>query len=365
LRKILLLELILVLTLGIGHAAEGEQATDSEYPWPEEDWTLCAPEAQSMDPARLAEIGDFIRQTRPGCKSLLVVRHGMLVYEEYFHGERKENISNVYSVTKSVTSAMMGIALDEAKIEGVDIRVAGFFPEYFTPFIRPLKREITIGHCLTMSTGWSDRGSGRERDWRRSVVWSDLEFHPGEKWVYRNGPVHLMAGIIEKILHGSLADLTRQRLFDPMKIRGWSWNTDDQGHPFGSHGLFLRPQDMAKFGYLYLRGGRWKNLQLVPAGWVKESTRFQIPRTEPGTGYGYLWWLSSAGGYPMYSAEGAGGQSIVVIPDLDLVVVTTADQTVTQPNVGELIRRFVIPAVLDQPDLDLTDLNAEEVECEE
>jgi len=355
-RNIVVLGLALVLHMGLGYAAQGE------YPWPEEDWTFSVAEEQSMDSSRLAEIGDFIRQTRPGCKSLLVARHGVLVYEEYFRGERKDNTSNVYSVTKSITSAMMGIAVDDAQIEGLDLPVVHFFPEYFTPFIRPLKREITIRHCLTMSTGWSDRGTDRERDWRRSVVWSDLESHPGEKWVYRNGPVHLMAGIIEKLLRGSLADLTRQRLFDPMKIRNWSWNTDAQGHPFGSHGLFLRPQDMAKFGYLYLRGGRWKDLQLVPAGWVAESTGFQIGRTEPGTGYGYLWWLSSAGGYPMYSAEGAGGQSIVVIPGLDLVVVTTADHTITQPGVGEVIRRFVLPAVLDQPDIDPPDLTDEEGE---
>jgi CubicO group peptidase (beta-lactamase class C family) len=271
-------------------------------------------------------------------------------------------LSNVYSITKSVTSALMGIALDEAGIDSLDIPVAGFFPEYFTPFIRPLKRQITIRHCLTMSTGWADWGRFRGHDWRRSIIWGDLQFHPGEKWAYRNGSVHVMAGIVERILRSSLDEIARQRLFEPMQIGRWTWETDEQGHPLGSHGLSLRPQDMAKFGYLYLRGGRWNDLQLVPESWAEESTRFQIERTEPGTQYGYLWWLSRAAGYAMYAAEGIGGQSIVVIPELDLVVVTTADVAVTQPHVGEIIRRFIIRAVLDQPKLQAPSLTDEEGE---
>jgi CubicO group peptidase (beta-lactamase class C family) len=333
-------------------AVAGLAAPSGDYSpnWPTYGWPEALPEQQGMDSQVLSEIAPFIQANMPGCNSFLIVRNGYLVYEQYFRGENRNNARPVFSITKSFVSALTGIALSEGRLERIDRRVAEFYPEYFTPFMRPLKRVITIRHCLIMSTGWDDPEWGQPNlDWRRNTILSALNFRAGEKWEYRSGPVHLLAGIIEKATSTGLFQLANQRLFIPMGIAQPQWNTDYQGRTSGGSGLFLMPRDLAKFGYLYLREGQWEGRQLVPAEWVRESVSSKISRGQPGQDYGYLWWLDQMGGYSVFEARGAAGQFIWVIPDLAMVVVGTADANITQNNLGDILPRYVFPAVLDAP----------------
>jgi CubicO group peptidase (beta-lactamase class C family) len=301
-----------------------------------------------MDSQVLAQIEPYIQEKAPACWSFLIVKNGALVYERYFRNWSQTRTADIQSVTKSFTSALTGIAVGDGAVKSIDETVAGHYPEYFTPFLTPAKWKITIRHCLTMTSGWTENAEDRlwkyADDWREATILSPLRSTPGTSYFYRNGPVHLVAGIVEKQTRKSLYQYAKERLFDPLGIVPFDWSTDRQGHPSGAFGLQLTPRDMAKFGYLFLREGRWEGRQIVPREWVEESTADHVA-ADATTGYGYLWWLNSTAGHRIISARGSYGQYICIVPDLDLVVVTTAAGPAGQPAPWPILRDYIFPAI--------------------
>ncbi len=314
-------------------------------PLPTEDWPRSTPAEQGLDEKRLTELADLIRRDEryPDLHSLLVVRHGYLVFEEYFDGWSANRLHTLQSVTKSFTSALIGIAIEQGKIRGVDEKVLGFFPGMKDlENVDDRKRAMTLEDLLTMRSGtdYHERGPGSPhfvlnsmaRGWDRFYLERPMVKSPGTEFQYDSGGVILMSAIL-KHRAGMHADGFAERyLFAPLGIERAEWFRNTEGHPHTGGGLDLLPRDMAKFGLLYLRGGRWGERQVVPEEWVKRSIERHVRRdggsSGRNVGYGYLWWIlepdpKGKTGQDIYAAMGFRAQYIFVIPEHDMVVVVT------------------------------------------
>jgi CubicO group peptidase (beta-lactamase class C family) len=247
----------------------------------------------------------------------------------------------------------MGIAIGEGHIEGVDAKVADFFPDHRDWQSDPLKREITIEHLLTMTSGldWPEssvsyssarnimRQMMRSPDWVEFVLDRPMAAAPGTTFNYSSGGSHLLSAIIAEATGVRTISFAREYLFEPLDIAPGSWTSDPQGIAFGAGGVRLTPRDMAKLGQLYLQGGAWGGEQIVPAEWVEASVARQVGAHGAASYYGYQWWVRGSG---IYAAHGYRGQRIFVVPHLEMVVVFTADVAGNAPSV--LLSSFIVPA---------------------
>jgi len=329
---------------------EGDTAVpEEEVYWPTEAWRVAAPEEQGMDAALLQQMLDAIDEQNLNIDSVVVVHNGYIVTEKYYRPYKQDYLHDVYSITKSVVSALIGIAIREGYINSVDDLVLDFYPERTFENDDALKRSITLEHLLTMSSGlewdWDEMVS--TRDWVQYVLDQPMYSEPGTEFYYSSGNAHVLSAIIQEASGLNACDFAQLYLFDPLGISDIRWNTDLDGIPKGGWGMAMKPRDMAKLGYLYLNQGVWDGRQVIPAEWIKASTErhIQVPEPlEPWDLYmGYLWWLHEDG---PYAAHGTKGQFIYVIPESDLVVVFTGnitDAKYAQPQL--LIRDYVIPAV--------------------
>jgi CubicO group peptidase (beta-lactamase class C family) len=310
------------------------QSQERKY-WPVNEWKISSPELHGMNVNKLSNAINFIRERLPDVYSFLVVKNGYLVFEEYYKKGSPDRVANVYSVTKSVMSSLIGIALEKKFIESIDKKLSTFFPSILTKELDPRKRDITLKHVLTMSTGfrWNEGYELGEAfvEWRSSSDWVKSAIHlpqenkPGEVFGYNSSVSHLLSGILTETSEMSTLDFANRYLFRPLGIRSF-WERGPQGYYNGGFGLSLSARDMAKIGYLYLKGGDWKGRRIVPESWVKDSTRQHIYAFHAygPYGYGYQWWIKEVDGCKSYRAWGRGGQFIVVVPQLDLVMVVTS-----------------------------------------
>ncbi len=309
------------------------QPKKREY-WPTSAWKTSTPEQQGMDSAKLGIAVEFIQERLPDAYSLLVIKDGYLVFEKYFRQGSPDRIAVIHSVTKSFTSALIGIAIDRGYLKSVDQRVFDFFPEYVTDDLDWRKKEIRLKHLLTMSAGlqWNDWGP-ELWDWVASLDWGEYtlqlpqEDYPGNVFNYNSSLSHLLSIIIEKSTKISTLEFADQHLFKPLGIRQRHWNNDPQGYYTGGFGLSLTARDLAKLGFLYLNNGYWDGQSIVSEHWVQASTRhrWHAHRVYGPTGYGYQWWVKEVDGCHSYRAWGRRGQFIVVVPKLDLVTVITSE----------------------------------------
>jgi CubicO group peptidase (beta-lactamase class C family) len=349
--------------------------------WPTDGWRSSPPEEQGMDPKALSRIDYYVKETFPAVKGVLVVRNGHVVFEKYYQGYDRSDYHHVWSVTKSVTSALVGIALKEGHIENLDQRLPEFFPEHFGAGTDPRKRQIAIEDLLTMTNGFrlntlaDPEGFDRiisSEDVVAAAIGQPMYREPGEVFTYNEGDAHLLSAILTKTTRQSALAYAHENLFGPLGIdsdpdasieadpanlgrferAGFVWADDGQGNSMGGFGLKLTPRDMAKLGYLYLQDGRWEGRQIVPKGYVQASTHEQVQTDQGTVGYGYLWWTRELEGYQAFYAHGHGGQFIYVIPQLELVAVIVSEE----PGRGEivpmspdgLIDYAVVPAVEDE-----------------
>jgi CubicO group peptidase (beta-lactamase class C family) len=330
--------------------------------WPTAGWRTAAPAEQGMDPAVLDDVDTQVPESYPQVRSVLVVRHGYLVYERYWQGVAASDGHNSYSVTKSFTSALVGIALGDGKLKGLDQTVEELLANHLPATADPRLRRVTVQQLLTMTSGLAGDDSSlggddplfdrmfQSRDWVRHILSQRLVSEPGTEFAYSSASSHLLSAIVADATGQSTLDVARTQLFTPLgitadrahepAIRHWpltpaeleayeqasvAWPSDPQGYHFGGAFLKLPARDLAKLGYLYLNGGRWDGRQVVPIDFVAASTR---PQSDPSRGpgdYGYQWWVTNETGHDSFRAMGFGGQLIQVIPELDLVVVITSD----------------------------------------
>jgi CubicO group peptidase (beta-lactamase class C family) len=330
----------MLLAVSIANSAFA-QTQDRDY-WPTSGWKISTPEMQGMDSEKLSVADEFIQERLPDAFSLLVVRNGYLVFEKYYSWGSPDKYAVVHSVTKSVTSALIGIALNKGYLNSVDQKLIEFFPEEITDDLDSRKKQITLRHLLTMSTGlrWNDRGPVM-RAWYTSPNWAKFtiqlpqEKNPGDVFNYNSSASHLLSIILSKSTKTSTLDFARQNLFEPLGIRSAYWHQDPQGYHIGGFGLGLSARDMAKIGFLYLNKGYWNGQSIVPEYWVQESASQQIRAFRHpiygSFGYGYQWWVKKVDGCDGYRAWGRRGQFIVVVPDLDLVVAVTSETAQPHP----------------------------------
>jgi CubicO group peptidase (beta-lactamase class C family) len=330
-------------------------ATEQPSYWPDAEWRTSTPEEQGLDSASILSMLQEIQQKDLNIHSVLVVRHGYLVTEVYFPPYTQEIKHPIYSITKSVTSAMTGMAIRDGHIKNIQQPVLDFFPEIAKATKDKYLRDMTLEHLLTMSAGFN-KGTlpdfaGRDASFdavRHILTYQSVLDKPGETFYYDSGLPHVLSTVIQETSGLTLEEYARLNLFNPLGISDFSWQSDPQGITNGSTGLSLRPQDMAKLGYLYLHNGQWKGKQIVPANWVRASTTRHMEtkglmNTAEDDGYGYYWWIDSFGGY---SAHGLGGQYVFVLPGLDMIVVFTgslADPSFPAPH--ELLKTYLLPAV--------------------
>lgn len=322
--------------------------------WPTEGWRTSTPEEQGMDSTLLQQMFDTIDQQQLDVHSVLVVRNGYIVAEKYFRPYDQNTRHVIYSCTKSFISALIGIAIEEGAIEDLDQPVLGFFPDRTFANVDQRKETMTLEHLLTMRSGldWEEDTANKEMeetdDWVRYVLDRPMAAEPGSEFNYCSGCSHLMSAIIQETTGVGTLAFAQSRLLDPLGITDVYWEPDGSGIPNGGWGLEMISRDMAKFGYLYLNEGVWDGRQVVPAEWVRASTQESVELEdelglEYEVGYGYQWWVHPQS--DIYAARGLYHQAIFVIPDLDLVVVFTAEiKDATGDVFLELVEEFVVPA---------------------
>ena len=336
-------------------------------------------EQAKLDPAILCALNEKL-DARPEANvhAVVVLRDGRLVFETYRKGSDQtwgtglgdvsyepSMIHDTRSVSKSVVSLLVGVAIDRKLIGSVDERVFSYFPEY-EAIRTPEKDTITLRHVLTMSAGlranedaeWNspyntEREMYQSVDPYRTVLNQKQWNKPGEQWAYNSGCTMLLAAVLRKVTGKRLTDFAKEALFDPLGIKEFEWITvEPSDEPAAGGGLRLRPRDMAKIGQLVLNKGEWKGRPVVSAGWLEESLKVRYQGW--GNGYGYQWWLgaSDIGGksYDWIAAWGLGGQRIFIVPELNLVVAITAGMYMSprQEFVARaVLEEFVLASVLD------------------
>jgi CubicO group peptidase (beta-lactamase class C family) len=347
-------------------------------------WLIEKPESVGLDGALLCGIVDRLKTANANIHAVVIVRHGKLVFEQYFAGyddpwgEPDGQFSfeattkhDMRSVSKSVTSLLVGIANDRRLIASVNEAVVKFFPDYSA-----LKTtgwdSITIRHLLTMSSGiqwnenlpWTDPKNdephlGSEPDPIRYMLAKPIAAPPDTLWNYNGGGTDLLGNLIERVSGKTFDAFAGEALFQPLGITDWEWKKYPKNGKFSAAaGLRLRPRDAAKIGQLMLARGSWRGQQIISADWIEQSMvpRFQAIGYFGGLMfYSYQWWqgrtLSDGAEVKWIAAMGLGGQRIIVVPDHDLVVMTTSG-LYASPRQGndtlEILYRFVIPAVRDK-----------------
>jgi CubicO group peptidase (beta-lactamase class C family) len=322
--------------IGCDSGAADLEAVDYA-PLPGGDWDVSTPEEQGLDPTLVAELYHEAAD-RERLFGLLVVKNGVLIAEDYFNEGAIDQEARIQSATKSVASALVGIALEQGCLDSVDQRMLEFFPEVADQISDPRKEEITIRQMLQMRAGypaeesdqalWDGLLSGR---YVPLVEGFPLVTDPGTAFHYSNLTSNWLGIIVDRACGMHLKDYAEAHLFSPMGIEPGEWGTDWDGHNNGCGDLHLTARDMAKFGLLYLNDGQYQANQVVPADWVRDSLRTYSERAYGNIGrfrdigYGYHWWSARAGKHHVNFAWGHGGQLIALVNDLDLVVVVTAD----------------------------------------
>jgi CubicO group peptidase (beta-lactamase class C family) len=314
-----------------------------------------------LDKKLLTEMTNkIIDGTFSNVHSVLIIKNGKLVFEEYFYEYSKDKLHELRSATKSIVSALTGIAIDKGLIKNKNETVLSFFPEYTVANNSEEKKKITIEHLLTNQSGLdcdiTDAGSagnennmGNTDDWVKFTLDLPMIDTAGRKGRYCSGNSITMGRIIEKATQQSLTEFANQTLFKDLGIKNYKWNfKPDKSSSETFCQIYLNSRDMAKFGLLYLNKGKWKGHQVISSDWVHQS--LSKHSEVQGVNYGYLWWIKylDVDGVKYYgkAAQGNGGQKIYIWEDLDMVAVITGGNFNTQSPSDELIRKFILPPLV-------------------
>ena len=327
--------LILVGCVPVDEAAV--EPTPSAYtPVVRDDWPVSTPAEQGLDPKLVAKLYDDAADLEK-LYGVLVVKNGSLVAEKYYHEGSIEQKARLQSVTKSFTGALVGIALDRGVLESVNQPMLASFPEVAGQISDSRKSQIALRQMLQMRAGypneeshqalWDGLLSGR---YVPLIEAFPLIADPGTTFHYSNLTSNWLGIIVDRATGMPLKQYAEEQLFSPLGIEAGEWGTDAEGHNNGCGDLHLTARDMAKFGQMYLDDGAYQGQQIIPAAWVEASWQNYSPKAWDNIGrfrnigYGYQWWSATAGKHQVNFAWGHGGQLIVAVDALDLLVVTTS-----------------------------------------
>ena len=343
----------------------------------EPDWPVASPADVRLDAAPLEALAELIENDPSvNVHSVLIVKDGKLVFDRYFSGRDEDwgedlGIVNfdadtrhdLRSVSKSLTSALVGIAIGEGKLPGVEADAFTLFPDHHD-MLAPEKRRLKLHHILSMTAGldwfeppdYTNPGNDEIRmigsaDPVAFVLGRAFVTEPGAEFRYNGGLPTLLGYLLEQA-YGQRGDtILKEKLLDPLGIEGFDFRSNDSGLLAYASGIRLRPRDMAKIGQLYLQGGRWQGRQVIPAEWVEASLAPQIVGAGWAWGYGYQWWITrlDVGGktWDVPSAVGNGNQRILIVRPLDLVMVVTAGHYNQSEGVlwgHRMLSEYVLPA---------------------
>ncbi|WP_375745554.1 beta-lactamase family protein [Corallococcus interemptor] len=340
-------------------------------------WTTASPADVGMDVQPLQQLVQRILDQEPSPESvpaiqgLLIARHGKLIVEEYFQGFDKERPHDLRSSSKSYASLLIGIALDQGAPFTVDTPVVSLFPEYKGKLsnLDARKRKVTVAHLMTMATGLAcdddnpespgneDRLEDSVPDWYKYTLDLPMVRAPGGgKAVYCSANINLLGGVLRNTTRTWIPEFFTKNVATPLQMRGYHLDLMPDGEQYLGGGIYMRPRDALKLGQLYLSGGTWNGKRVVSQRWVERSVAKQATMPD-GRTYGYTWWRHElrVGGrvYSQYEASGNGGQLVMVVPELDLVVLFTAGNynhvSLWRKFREELLPRYIMAAVSPPP----------------
>lgn len=291
----------------------------------------------------------------PRLHSLLVSHQGELMLEQYYNGARADQPANLKSASKTIMSALIGVALDKGVLTSVEQTLDEFFPTQLAGDANARKREISIEDLLTMRSGLESTSNRNYGRWVLSDNWVDhallrpLQADPGTTMIYSTGNTHLLSAILAQITGETTRDFANEALLRPMGFSLSYWPTDPQGIHFGGNDMEMTPRQMLAFGELYINEGKsngrvsdaTEGVQVISKQWVDESLQIRTPSPRgEGRFYGYGWWYRELAGQDAFFAWGYGGQFIFVVQSLDLVVVLTSDSLPGDSRRGHLNRVY-------------------------
>jgi CubicO group peptidase (beta-lactamase class C family) len=353
-------------------------------------WNYTLPISQSMDSNSLEEMKQYLRKYFPEYYHLLVIKNGYIIFDDknenpaegilsrilksFFRNITKlfkkptaafidiiDNTYNMRSVTKSIISILIGIAVEQGLINNLDEPVykllAGKIVNNDTS-----KEAITIRYLLDMTAGFPSieetmqalKFTFSDGDWINYIWNLKIENTPGENFKYNSANTHLLSGVISNVSGMSTFEFAKKYLFNPLGITNFYWETDKKGINFGGGNLFLNIYDLAKIGKLIINKGDWDNSVIISEEWLQKSFT-SYNEWLYGFSYGFLWYIKeeictkTQIGYITYSASGAGGQKLIIIPDLDIIVVAVSRTDLTKDNsyhINNIIGKYVLPAII-------------------
>ncbi|MGI6188342.1 MAG: serine hydrolase [Clostridiales bacterium] len=358
--------------------------------FPEKHWKRSTPDQQGMDSNLLADAIRYIECYFKNYIDFIVIKNGYLIFESHNNHpyedissqflkacfalitkilrkpgdtfrDKHSDLYNLRSVTKSIISILVGIAIDKGYIKSTEDKAFDYLPKNYDLYIDEQKENLRIKHLLTMKSGLPSIEGGIvasklilcNGDWVKFILSMPLECEPGEKFIYSSANTHLLTAIITNASGMSTINFAQKFLFDPLGIRNVYWEKDGKGFNFGGSNLFMSQYDLAKIGYLFLNNGVWDNKIIVSQQWIEQSLRSYYEWIY-GFHYGYLWYLKNEKNektgeeYIVYSASGVGGQKIYVIPDLDIVIAAVSRTSLVKDNsyvLNDVIGKFILPSV--------------------
>jgi CubicO group peptidase (beta-lactamase class C family) len=372
-----------LMLFGSGATAQGQTSAACGTPTALDDgWTITSPESVGLDSARLCAMAARLKEIQANVHAVVIVRHGKLVFEQYFSGpDERWDVAGQYdynattkhdmrSASKSVISLLVGIAIDHNLIASADEPVVKFFPEY-SDLKSPGWDQVTLRQLLTMSSGmqwdenrgWNDPKNdephlGSEADPIRYILSKPIAKPPDTVWTYNGGGTDLLGNILERVSGKPLEAFAREVLFQPLGITDLEWKTyPKNGKIAPAIGLRIRPRDAAKIGQLVLNRGGWGGRSIVSPGWIEQSVRPRFQAIGYFSGlffYGQQWWMGRSIAQETevrwIAAMGSGGQRLFIVPDRDLVMMTTSG-LYFQPRQGngalDMMANFILPSIRD------------------
>ena len=313
-------------------SGELEEGPSEPEPEPEWEWMFDTPEHHGLSQTGVDALHTALDPT--DVRAAVIVKDGVIVDEYYKDGFDETSVFTLQSVSKSLTSAIMGIAIEKGYIESIDEPISKYLPQVLDIDSERFQR-VTIRHLLTHTSGIDFGDNAVWGPWRSSDNWTDyalnrpLIHEPGTVFNYATAGSHLLAAILQEATGMTAYDFGKEYLFDPLGMDSVVCALAPEGISDGGNGFAMNVRDMAKFGQLFLQRGQWEGEQIIPEDWVEESTTVQFTRSSGLSDYGYQWWVRTFGQqrYPAFFAQGHFGQFIFVIPDLELVIVFTSHNT--------------------------------------
>lgn len=325
------------------------------------------PSNVGMSSKKLSQLEPLIISQYNNINGIIIARKGNIVFEKYYNGYNIDDNFHVASVTKSVISALIGIAIDKGYIKDVDQKVVDFFPEYTCSPTEICKKAVTIRHLLTMTAPYPFKNNTeslerfcKQKDWIKYALNQLGQKGDIGTFKYSSAGTHLLSAIITKTTGKSAREFANEYLFKPIgmkeipdydmngfgfedlfgkNLKGWA--KDRQGNSTGGWGLMLSARDMLRFGFLYLNKGIWNNKSIISKSWIEESVKMNTNE------YGYLWWLCKKDGVLWYSAMGAGGNAICCIPQYDLVIAIPSKIVFKPRDRWDFIQKHILTSMID------------------